>query len=644
MTTFPPALASLTNLTDLNLRNNQLTALIPELANLRKLHTLWLSENHIDTLPSVLFKIPSLWKLGIEGNPLVSPPLELFEAGHDAVTAYFDQSGPTRALAEVKLVLLGHGQAGKTSLVKQLLGEPFDPHEDQTHGINIRDYFVPTPDHQLQVRLWDFGGQEIMHATHRFFLSRRSLFVVVLDGRQDEDPSYWLGHASTYAPDAPVLVVLNKSDLHPNYQFETKRLREMFPNIRGFIRTSCKQGAEGIAEFCAALRKELLAVPMIRTQWPEAWLEVKAELETTEKPFLTRDEFSHLCHKAKVDHTGQQEALVRFFNDLGIAIHFEDLHLDDTHVLNPEWVTNGVYRILNHPRVIKAHGIVPTDRSTLTNLLETPVHADQKASSAPQFTYPREKHGYLIELMRRFELCFPLDSNNTKILIPNLLPKDEPEFRFDFRGATKFRCQYPEFLPPTVLPRLMVRSYRTIEDSLRWRYGMVLRATTSGARALIRADRNRHRIDIWIEGRQKRDFLAVLREELTAIHGDFPNLAVTESIGCPCRDCHEEAQPHFFKYHKALSFYLKKPDGAFPCDRSEEFVPLRKILEGIDGGDLVQTVDEIRDTVLELKHHKDYGGNEWDKVKDLLSSRVGIPGLFQVDLLKLVEKVFNRKK
>jgi hypothetical protein len=57
------------------------------------------------------------------------------------------------------------------------------------HGIRIKDWRIDTGDQELRCNLWDFGGQDIMHATHQFFLSRRSLYVLVLDGRKDERPA-----------------------------------------------------------------------------------------------------------------------------------------------------------------------------------------------------------------------------------------------------------------------------------------------------------------------------------------------------------------------------------------------------------------------------------------------------------------------
>jgi len=231
-------LKELKNLTLLSLSYNKITdiSVLKELTNLTHLD---LSYNKITHLPSEIVDMGMdiLWDgysgIILKNNPLESPPIEIVKKGREAVIDYFKSlEGEKQALNEVKVLLVGDGGAGKTSLVKQLLGENFDVHESQTHGINIRDWNVEEADKSINVHLWDFGGQEIMHATHQFFLSKRSLYILVLDGRKDEKTEYWLKHIESFGGDSPVLVVINKIDENPGFDVNRRFLQEKYVGIK----------------------------------------------------------------------------------------------------------------------------------------------------------------------------------------------------------------------------------------------------------------------------------------------------------------------------------------------------------------------------------------------------------------------------
>ena len=83
----------------------------------------------------------------------------------------------------------------------RLFGQPFGSwrvqrREKKTEGINITQWPVSLHNGEdVRLHIWDFGGQEIMHSTHQFFLTQRSLYLLVLNGRQgheDADADYWL--------------------------------------------------------------------------------------------------------------------------------------------------------------------------------------------------------------------------------------------------------------------------------------------------------------------------------------------------------------------------------------------------------------------------------------------------------------------
>jgi GTPase SAR1 family protein len=89
----------------------------------------------------------------------------------------------TKELKRVRAIFIGHGEAGKTSLIRALHGEDvIQGQELMTQGIAITDaakmdeaagVFTRVTnynDDDLTVHFWDFGGQVMAHATHQFFL------------------------------------------------------------------------------------------------------------------------------------------------------------------------------------------------------------------------------------------------------------------------------------------------------------------------------------------------------------------------------------------------------------------------------------------------------------------------------------------
>jgi Ras of Complex, Roc, domain of DAPkinase/TIR domain len=115
------------------------------------------------------------------------------------------RSSKSRRLHEAKLILVGRGEVGKTSLVNRLVSNSFAGDESKTQGINITQWPLTSGKTTYRLNILDFGGQEIMHATHQFFLTERSLYLLVLNGREggeDVDAEYWLKHIESFGGDS----------------------------------------------------------------------------------------------------------------------------------------------------------------------------------------------------------------------------------------------------------------------------------------------------------------------------------------------------------------------------------------------------------------------------------------------------------
>ena len=567
----PPGISELKNLTQLDISRNQLTSLPPEIKELTNLTQLDISGNQLPSLPPELLELEleieweERWKyytIFIKENPLENPPVEIAKQGKEAILNYFRSEGEKKPLNEVKVLLVGDGGAGKTSLVKRIFWEEVDGNERQTQGINIRKLSINNKDREIKANFWDFGGQEIMHATHQFFLSKRSLYILVLDGRKDEKPEYWLKLIENFGGDSPVLVVINKIDENPAFEMNRKFLREKYPSIRGFYRLSCKSN-EGVEEFSKALQEELAKIKHLEIKWPKSWFNVKNRLEKMCPNcssiegnddceycnFIEYKEYKAICDEEGITDESEQNTLVDFLHDLGVILHFRDIPLLNTYVLEPEWVTNAVYKIVNSKEIAESKGVLRPD-VMLPEILKQKTETD--------FYYSPYQYGFFISLMKKFELSYDLDNNT--VLLPASLEIQEPDFEFDYEGSLRFVIDY-DFLPPSIMPRFIVKMSRDIKDVLRWRTGVVLENKGYHSTAVIRADVEAKRISIYVNGNQRRDYFSVILQMFREINNSFEKLKVTEKIPLPDNPEVTVSYDHLIKLElKGRETYM--PDGS----------------------------------------------------------------------------------
>ncbi|PAV13150.1 hypothetical protein ASJ81_18615, partial [Methanosarcina spelaei] len=614
LTSLPPELSKLENLTKLDISRNQLTSLPLEILELENLNRYYISSNQLT--PSVptspverVFNIRSLdieYLLAkhknegvfLEGNPLENPPVEIVKQGREAVINYFKSlEGEKRPLNEVKVLLVGDGEAGKTSLVKRLLGEGFDGNEHQTQGINIKKWGFKDKDKEIKVNFWDFGGQEIMHATHQFFLSKRSLYILVLDSRRDEKAEYWLKHIRSFGGDSPVLVALNKIDENPSFELNRKFLQEKYPSIKGFFRISCKENG-GIEFFSIKLKEEILKVENMQIEWAKSWFEIKTKLEKMSCNFITYEEYRNICLEENVGDKSSQNTLVDFLNDLGIIVHFKDISLLDTHVLEPKWITEGVYKIINSDILAKKKGVLRL--SMLDGILEQKKEGD--------YDYPPERYGYIINLMKKFELCYTID--NGTVLLPDLLAVPEPEFDFDSNESLKFFIEY-DFLPRSIMPRFIVKMNKDIKNGLQWRTGVVLENKQFNSCAVIRSDNEAKKIYINVNGGQRRDYFSSILFNLWEINSSFEKLKAVEKIPLP-------DEPEIAVSYDHLVYLEEIGEDRYRPEGSRKAYNVKDLLGTVN---IKRTEQELLKEILSiLKNMNQNEEEKFEKVVSVLSS------------------------
>lgn len=575
---------SLLKLEYLNLNSNDIHDITP-LQDLSQLQTLDISYNNV-TISKPLFNLNNLNTLQIDkelfadvlvyipynnlpvkktiGTSFINitstpvfPPIPIIEQGEKAIIAYFKSlEKGSQPLNEVKVMLVGDGAAGKTSLVKALMGAKFNDTEKQTHGIQIKHENLSIYEEQIKVHYWDFGGQEIMHATHQFFLTKDSVYILVLDGRRDERPEYWLKHIATFGGNAPVLVVLNKAEDNRAYDIVRQDLNKSYPNIKGYFKISCKT-KEGIEDFKKVLHKELFQLDFRKTLFSVQWESIKERLRSMAEPHITYDEYYKICNKYGLYDKNEQNTLLGYLNSLGIVLHFEALKQYDTQVLNPLWLTQAVYRIINSPKITANGGQFNEDE--LLTILNDKLYQDYKIEGdtnllekllrwfgrnknnfeSTQLNYDNNRTlAFIAKVMQQFELSYNLPQSNDYI-IPDLLPVEPPVLisyhEYPLHFATEFY-----FLPPALLPRFIVQTNFNMINAIKWRTGVVLSAEgVYDAEAIVRVEKEKGRLHIHVKGKQKRDLLAYIRSVLNGLYESYSGLKqvgrITELLFLPDR-------------------------------------------------------------------------------------------------------------
>ena len=570
--------------------------------NAVRLQALNLSDNNLKNF-SLSSVTSDLSVLDIDDNPLEYPAPEVIQQGPAAVLRFLKASlaQGIREAFEIKMLIVGEGETGKTTLWN-LLQNPNYPvpcKQDSTVGIQIKEGWsfehIDHPDKEFLINLWDFGGQEIQYMTHQFFLTRRSFYVLLADGRKEvSNFPYWLDIIDLLGRDQdketrlPVLVILNeKGNKNATMPYDRKAVEEQYPGLEIISRAVDFARKDGRMEAVVKTIQQILCrqIDHLPLKIPVLWDNVRLELNRMRESVnhINYSQFSTICNKHGVTDTQQQSDLSRLFHDLGYLLHFQDdVNLADFVILNSGWAVKAVYQILENDNVKEFN------QGRFNQRLLQDIWTEKG--------YSAEEKGKLLSLMLKegFEVCFRATENQEEIFIaPQLLPDQEPDdICWDDSPETlRYVYEYP-FMPKGIIGRLIVRLHEYIENSedsrkVVWKDGMHMQKDGCRARVRFIKDRTKGReiIKIEVQGNQAEDRKHVLRDirqELDGIHKrSFPSLRVFRKIPCNCSKCERSLEP--FEHDSEVLDNMRKKGRPVQCQKSGDMVPVQQLLDGVYG-------------------------------------------------------------
>jgi Leucine-rich repeat (LRR) protein/GTPase SAR1 family protein len=593
----PEAIGQLQSLTSLDFGENQISEIPEAIGQLQSLTSLNLWNNQITKMPQWMQLANSLKELDLRGNPLPIEPAilgakEWFKDPGDPqaiLSFYFQSQDPNQSapLYEAKFIIVGEGAAGKTTLAKKIQNPNYQltPTEKSTDGIDvIRWEFTQSNGHPFRLNIWDFGGQEILHATHQFFLTARSLYTLVIDDRR-ENPNlyYWLNIVRLLSDNSPIFIIKNEKQ-NCQCTIDEGALRKEFHNLQNTTISANFATDRGLTEIKKAIEQHITNLPHIHNPIPNSYTRIRAVLEnySQSQNYISAEQYYELCRINNIKDHQEQLNISQYLHDLGICLHFQqDPILKHLLILNPIWATNAVYKIssyeVNEIKVVAAN----QGRFTRADL--------QNIWSQSDYT---GMHAELLQLMQKFGICYPIRNTDTYIA-PSLLPQNQPIYHWNQSDNLILSYQY-EFMPRGIITRFIVETHDLIEvpdaatpqNQLVWKNGVIL--NNNYARAEIIENYDKKEISIRVAGLQPKSLLENIRREFRKIHDSFHRLDYAEMIPCNCDKCNRTQAPHAYKF-KILQQFLADRQSDIQCQKSYKMVNVRRLLHefSIDDRDMI---------------------------------------------------------
>jgi small GTP-binding protein len=519
----------------------------------------------------VNLKEPTGWEgLKLSNNPLKSPPPEIVKQGTKAILAYLQAQLKERQKQWLsKLIIVGQGGVGKTSLLRVLRGEKFNPQESTTDGLETNQLEIAHPSKTnitMQLNTWDFGGQQIYHATHQFFLTNRSLFLLAWHARMGFEAGklyYWLDTLTALAPDSPVLLVATHID-ERDADISLAELRHHYPQIIGQCEISSQTG-QGFEAFQQTIAQAAANLPLMGEVWPSTWLKAANVLRDSTENYITPQALQDIMIAQGIDGS-QQPFLTEWLHDLGDMLYFPDSNeLEDIVILKPQWVSEYISKVLESKDVIKRGGILT--RAEMKRLWHD---------------LPSTLREHFLRLMERFDLSYR-DEDRAISLIVERLPQTPPDYQIKWNKIKELdNCKSLSMtfklntLPAGIPTWFIARAHR-FSTNTHWRYGALFEHENH--LALVQAAERERTVQLTVRGPNPPNFFALLKDGLEITLSRFPGLKIERKI--PCMDHQGQACSHEFKYEQLLKRY-EKNKVTIECPETLEEVAVNQLLYGWD--------------------------------------------------------------
>ncbi|WP_127505072.1 leucine-rich repeat domain-containing protein [Actinoplanes solisilvae] len=650
----PSWLGQLTNLNVLNVSNNQIDALPDWLNQLTELSSLFLNKNRLSHITNGIFELAQLVNLDLSENQLnqlpveftqlreltnidlrknlltrITPALALWPAGtlniddnplspelraanaegstelHQYLRLLRDEGVQ---ISEAKLVLVGEGGAGKSSLLAAMRKDNWIDDRVTTHGIEVKEVRACSSNRTVvTLNAWDFGGQPDYRPTHQLFFTAPAIYVVVWSPRRGPEVSYvdyWIEQIRLRAgDDVRVHVVATHADTgHRGAWIDEAALRRRFGEMLIGFHHIDSRTTTGIKELMEAIADTAVAIPHTSREYPASWMTMRQSIRDSGTAYLPYTEYCDLAQVHGLSTTSAR-SLALSCNDLGHWIYYaDDPQLADVITFKPDWLSTAVSFVLDDP-------VTRTNNGLLAHRRVSVIWSDTKR----QDQYPASLHPIFLYLMERFDISYRITdiapAAEPTSLVTQLVSSTQPSiedawesYGNDWAEKTQI-CEIvdrydTQTMPTGLMYRLIVRLHRyslgreDYSHSRHWQTGLLIEDSLYGRALVIEQHK---RLTVTVRSIFPPLLLDLVTRAIRELVSDlWPALRVRVLVPCGT-DC-PKSQPGSGIFDiEALVEAKKEGLPKCPCRVCNKYLPIDPLLTGGDA--LPAGVDRVSEAV-----------------------------------------------
>ena len=445
-------------------------------------------------------------------------------------------------IRECKIIFLGDGGSGKSSLItmihrspngnsvllegyERILRDEIPSNEGYpTEGALMSEWDTQIEREKYRLRFLEFGGQQILWPMHNLLLTQKTVYVVVCDSSEEseehirlqQNAKHWLRVVNWYAPDNPVILVLNKTDKEESKNVDNDidkiKLRNIISSTK-FLKTSAVTG-EGIEELIEAIKDAVQRCPhSFDTDVSD--IERELQLKRTEN-HITYDVYRNICRNHAITEKARQDNLLNILVSLGSVCHYPSP--ENWIVVNPNWLTNGIYRII-------------TDRNNndckngcykaayIFYILENPA----RCGLLPEMAYNHGEAQYIINIMRMLHISYQIEHSLDMIPLKLGNPPSEKVEEFENRyKKTAIHLRWTaDFLPDNIMHLIIAHTSLKSDHHFIWQKGGWFISNWCEALVEMSSDNNNLDVYVWsmtqLATNTKREYMDKIRSVVLAV-------------------------------------------------------------------------------------------------------------------------------